>query len=104
MNKKLPCIIFKSNSRFLKDSYDIGWLCIENDDPYIVVWGNTKNKETAKQFTESLIREQGKRIVRFYDKNLPIIDKNRTVISLSDEQVSDIIACSEIFYGILGVE
>jgi hypothetical protein len=96
----LPCIIFKSISKFIPESYDVGWLVAEKE-PRILVWGNTKNKETAGLLCNNLIKDRGERLVILYDKE---IGRNKVrllaVMEISAEELDDILTGkdTEILY------
>jgi len=97
---KMPLIIFKFttslNLPMFNDSYDCGWLDINKEQPFILKWGNTKNKETAKSLMQDVFDKQGKREVYLYDKKIPYTKKKgSSILTLTVETLNDILANSE---------
>jgi|WetSurMetagenome_2_1015567.scaffolds.fasta_scaffold99939_5 hypothetical protein len=95
-NKPLPCVIFKSMSRLFKDSYDIGWLVFpegENNNPYILKWGNTKNRESIDKFVVNMIEEQGERLIILYNDfpKIAVEHDSRHLIEISVDEYNNIL-------------
>jgi hypothetical protein len=98
-----PYIMFLHSGRFLEGSYDIGWLITSDEvssDKFILVWGNSKNKETTDKLAKNIIEEDGERQIIRYNKKLSTMDRNSGVITLTSEVLEDILhgTDTEILY------
>jgi hypothetical protein len=95
----MPCVIFKSVSKSIPESYDVGWL-IDGKEPRILVWGNTKDKDTAKLLSDNLVKERGERLVFLYNRQLESSEIRLGVLRISSEELDDILTGSdrEILY------
>ncbi|MFA6071632.1 MAG: hypothetical protein WC810_23905 [Janthinobacterium sp.] len=91
MDKPLALIIFKHTVNpkipIFRDTYDCGWL---SSGPYIIVWGNTKDKSTARKLMQDVLDKQGERAVIFYDREIFLKKSNSNIIELSNEEYQDI--------------
>lgn len=76
----VPLLISKKEGeKILPNEYKLGWLFKYEDKGYWMIWGSSKNKETALQCVKDVIK-QGKRDVFISD--LPLTEH------LTIEQIS----------------
>ncbi len=90
VNPKFPPQI----AEMFQGSYNVGWLSNNLEFPYILKWGNAKDKEKAKQAMAEVLEKQGERPVLFYDKEIQV-EKSKSIITLSKEVYQDILDSSE---------
>jgi hypothetical protein len=96
----LPCVMFPSLHKFLPESYDVGWLIPDETEPYILRWGNTKNKDMTIILAENLVKEQGERLVLRYDKPLEMEKYERKIgfIAINSRMMDKLFFESVVLY------
>jgi hypothetical protein len=67
----VPLLISKKKGqKILSNDYKLGWLFKNEDKAYWMVWGSSKDKETALQCAKDVIEKQGKRDIFISDSPL----------------------------------
>ena len=60
----LPLLIAKDkNAKFLKDDYKLGWIMEDDTQIYWMVWGSSKDYETAMSAARDVLNQKGYRKV-----------------------------------------
>jgi len=76
----LPLLIAKDkNPKILKDDYKLGWIMEDADSIYWMVWGSSKDYDTAISAAKDVLSQKGSRKVFISDNPVPkqcIISKN----------------------------
>ena len=97
-----PCIMFSSIRKFdiLKETYDVGWLVLNEELPYILRWGNTKNKDTSLKLCDDLLNKQGERLILRYDSKIEPMEDYTTsgMLAISHKTAIDILSNAEILH------
>ncbi|MEC1744139.1 hypothetical protein [Schinkia azotoformans] len=67
----LPLLIAKQeNQKICPDDYKLGWLFKNDKETYWMIWGSSKNKESALKVAKEVIEKQGERDVFISDIHL----------------------------------
>jgi hypothetical protein len=68
----LPLLIAKKEGQIIcPDDYKLGWLFKDDKEGYWMIWGSSKNKESALQVAKEVIEQKGKRDIFISDIPIP---------------------------------
>ena len=68
----LPLLIAKDkNAKFLKDDYKLGWIMEDNESIYWMVWGSSKDYDTALSAARDTLNKTGYHKVFVSDDPVP---------------------------------
>lgn len=59
------------NAKFLKDDYKLGWIMEDDKSIYWMVWGSSKDYETAISAAKDTLNQKGNRKVFVSDEPIP---------------------------------
>lgn len=69
----LPLLIAKrENQNILPDDYKLGWLFQDDKDSYWMIWGSSKDRNTALCCAKDTLQRQGNRDVFIFDLPLSL--------------------------------
>lgn len=68
----LPLLIAKDkNAKILKDDYKLGWITMDDKSVYWMVWGSSKDYDSALSAAKDVLNKKGNRPVYFSDNPVP---------------------------------